>query len=72
MNGWARRPRGPVVTDRLVMLKAEFLELHDMLLHSDFHWVQSQRFCETLKLRLDELMLAPHRHHRDPLLPPPR
>lgn len=74
-NGWGgsggsgRRPRAPVVTDRLVSLKAEFLELHDMLLESDFQWEESQRFCEVLKLQLDQLMLVPHRH-RDSLAPP--
>lgn len=70
-NGWSglRRQRGPVVTDRLVALKAEFLELHDMLLESDFQWEESQRFCEVLKLQLDQLMLLPHRH-RDPSAPP--
>lgn len=70
-NGWVgaggiRRQRGPVITDRLVALKAEFLELHDMLLESDFQWEESQRFCEVLKLQLDQLMLMPHRH-RDSL-----
>lgn len=70
-NGWSghRRQRGPVVTDRLVALKAEFLELHDMLLESDFQWEESQRFCEVLKLQLDQLMLLPHRH-RDSSAPP--
>lgn len=67
-NGWARRPRGPAVTDRLVLLKAEFLELHDMLLESDFQWDESRRFTDLLKKRLDEVMLVPHRQS----LPPPR
>ena len=70
-NGWTghRRQRAPVITDRLVALKAEFLELHDMLLESDFQWEESQRFCEVLKLQLDQLMLLPHRH-RDSSAPP--
>ena len=75
-NGWGgagagavRRQRAPVVTDRLISLKAEFLELHDMLLESDFQWEESQRFCEVLKMQLDQLMLVPHRH-RDSLAPP--
>lgn len=72
-NGWGgggRRARGPVITDRLVSLKAEFLELHDMLLESDFQWEESQRYREVLQRQLDQLMLVPHRH-RDSL-PPPR
>ncbi|CAM9770202.1 unnamed protein product [Scytosiphon promiscuus] len=64
-----RHQRPPAITDRLVSLKAEFLELHDMLLESDFQWEESQRFCEVLKLQLDQLMLVPHRH-RDSLAPP--
>lgn len=70
-NGWSggRRQRAPVITDRLISLKAEFLELHDMLMESDFQWEESQRFCEVLKLQLDQLMLVPHRH-RDSLAPP--
>lgn len=71
-NGWApgRRLRGSVIKDRLVSLKAEFLELHDMLLESDFQWEQSQKFCEVLKEQLDELMLAPNRN-LDPSAQPP-
>lgn len=69
-NGWVRRPSRAAVTDPLVILKAEFLELHDMLLESDFQWEESQRFGEVLKLHMDQLMLMPHRH-RDSL-PPPR
>lgn len=73
-NGWApgRRLRGFVIKDRLVSLKAEFLELHDMLLESDFQWEQSQKFCEVLKAQLDELMLAPRRNLGSSAHPPAR
>lgn len=68
-GGGSRRQRPPVITDRLISLKAEFLELHDMLMESDFQWEESQRFCEVLKLQLDQLMLVPHRH-RDSMASP--
>lgn len=70
INGWNRRPRGTVVTDKMLLLKSEFLELYDMLMESDCQWEESQLFCNRLQDKLGELTLVPQRH-RD-TLPAPR
>ncbi|CAM9965622.1 unnamed protein product [Choristocarpus tenellus] len=50
---------GPAITDRLVALKAEFLELQDRFLLNEVKWQESERHTRQLGLQLNRLMDLP-------------